>query len=136
LDPFVEKKTIELSEVKNQSYEQLRDRKITDFVERQERESLLYKLDLLHKIVPPKRQISSSYRYDRERIKKLDDTRIKIVHDNDWNFHSLDFNSEYMYWNFLNFYLLSLVSDNTGLKFSNDTIKYWTQTSGTGGSGT
>ena len=130
LEPFVEKKTVELSELKNQSYEQLRNSRIKDFVEKVERESLLYKLDLLHKIVPPKRKISGSYQYDRDRIKKLDDTRNKIVHNNDWNFHLLDFNTEYMYWNFLSLYLLSLIINNTNLKLSNEISKYWAQAGG------
>jgi len=126
-EPFVDKKKVDLSEVKNQTYEQLRESKIKDLVEKAERESLLYKLDLLHKIVPPKRKISGSYKYERDRIEKLDDIRNKIVHNNNWNFHLLDFNTEYMYWNFLNFYLLSLIIDNTNLKLSNEVSKYWIQ---------
>jgi hypothetical protein len=127
-DPWVEKKKIELSEVRDQSYEQLRNEKVQNFVERVERESLIYKLDLLHKIVPPKKKISNSYEYDRERVVKLDDTRHKIVHRNDWAFHPIDFNSEYCYWNFLNFYFLTLVIHNLGLKLSSDeTGKYWKQ---------
>jgi len=92
-----------------------------------ERESLIYKLDLLHKIVPPKNKVSSSYEYDQTRIAKLDEARHKIVHDNDWTFHPIDFDSEFGYWNFLNFYFLSVVSNNLSLKISDEMSKYWKQ---------
>lgn len=118
---YVDKKKVELESYKTQSYEEIRNRKIQHFLESNvERESLLYKLDLLHKIAPPKggMRLNKDYVYDRKRLSELDDVRHKIVHGNDWSFYSLDLTNELFYWDLLNWYFLGLVANKTGLKLS------------------
>jgi len=88
---YVERKKIELRAYKTQSYKDLLNAEIQDLLKSKvERESLLYKLDLLHKIAPPKgdKWISMGYSYERERLVQFDETRHKIVHGNDWSYYS------------------------------------------------
>jgi len=121
-DSWIEMKEIkiELSKAKKLTYEQLRDERIRTFLEKKvERESLCYKLDLLHKIAPPEPEIIYSvyaYKYDKERILQLDNTRHNIVHKNIWEHEWFDFEEELKYWNFLNNYLSKLVTYNTSLE--------------------
>lgn len=119
-DSWLEKKGIhiELSKVKNSTYEQIRDERIIDILTKEvERTSLIYKLDLLHKIIPPKNGFNEVFRdvYDRERIVTLDDLRHNIVHKNVWKYKSLDLDKELKFWCGINYYLMRLVVESTSL---------------------
>jgi len=123
-EQYVLKKKIELSDFKNKSYKKVRDEKIQKFLTELERKSLLYKLDLLHNIAPPPAEkISDTYKYDETRLRIFDEARHKIVHGNDWSSYSFGFDTEFRYWNFLNFYLSILVAQRTGLKLSSEWIE-------------
>ena len=119
-DSWLERKRIhiELSKVKNSTYEQIRDERIIDILTKEvERKSLIYKLDLLHKIIPPKNGFNEVFgdAYDRERIVTLDDLRHNIVHKNVWKYKSLDLDKELKFWCGINYYLSRLVVESTSL---------------------
>jgi len=119
-DSWLEKKGIhiELSKVRNSTYEQIRDKRIIDILTKEvERKSLIYKLDLLHKITPPKNGFNKVFgdAYDRERIVTLDNLRHNIVHKNIWKYKSLDLDKELLFWWGINEYLSRLVVESTSL---------------------
>lgn len=117
---YVKRKKVELTTLKNVSFEQIRSDKIDNFLKTDvKRESLLDKLDRLHRIAPPGdevRQMPMSY--DRKRLVMFDKARQRIVHGTDWSSYSFDFAKESLYWNWLNWYFSILVQTNTGLRLS------------------
>jgi hypothetical protein len=125
---YVKRKKVELVTFKEVSFEQIRNDKIEKLLGSDvKRESLIDKLDRLHRITPPvedtkKKKVS----YDRERLVKFDRARQDIVHGNDWSSYSFNFAQEWDYWNVLNFYFAHLVCVNTGLKISTKRMgHYW-----------
>lgn len=123
---YIERKKIELSSFKSKQYEQMRNDKIQDFLERTvEKSSLMYKLDLLHNITQPTTaQINPDYKYDRKCLEKLDDIRHRIVHGNEWDAGWLDFDREFFYWELLNWYFLRIVAKKTSLRLSVKFFQY------------
>ncbi|MFX0200166.1 MAG: hypothetical protein ACFFCW_28940 [Candidatus Hodarchaeota archaeon] len=121
---YIEKKKIGLSEVESKTYEQIRDEKIKEYMEKQiERNSLIFKLDKFHEIVKPTNtQLNPDYEYDRDKLEQLDKTRHEIVHQNKWTSYSIDFNKEFFYWNLLNWYMLRELVKKTGLKLSQELL--------------
>lgn len=117
---YTGKKQVTLSNVESKSYEHLHAEKIREFMEGTvEKNSLIYKLDKLHEVAQPKNtQMNPDHKYDRERLVQFDKARHDIVHGNDWSSRSIDFTTEFFYWNLLNFYLLRVVAEKTGLKLS------------------
>ncbi len=113
-------KQVSLSDVESKSYEQLHKEKIKEFMKKTvENKSLIYKLDKLHEITKPTNtQMNPEHKYERKRLVKFDKARHNIVHGNDWSNYSIDFTKEFYHWNLLNFYLLRLVVEKTGLKLS------------------
>lgn len=121
---YIEKKQIGLSEVESKTYEQIRNDKIKEYMEKQiERSSLIFKLDKFHEIVKPTNtQINPDYKYDREKLEQFDKTRHDIVHQNKWTSYSIDFTKESFYWILLNWYMLREVVKKTGLKLSQEKL--------------
>lgn len=117
---LIENKKVEIKSLKNKPYKEICGEKIDKLIKSEiSRKSLIHKMDLLHKIAPPKTDFilpPESFLYDRKRIIKLDDIRQKIVHGNDWDIASINFVTECDYWLRLNAYLAALVCGNTGLK--------------------
>ncbi len=121
---YIEKKKIGLSEVESKTYEQIRNEKIKEYMEKQiERSSLIFKLDKFHEIVKPtSTQINPDYKYDKEKLEQFDKTRHDIVHQNKWTSYSIDFTKESFYWSLLNWYMLREVVKKTGLKLSQENL--------------
>jgi len=117
---FIEKKQVSLSQVKSNTYEQIRDEKVKEYMEKEiDRSSLLFKLDKFHEITKPTSAwMNPDYKYDRDRLVQFDKTRHDIVHQNTWTKYSLDFVKELFYWSLLNWYMLREVVKTTGLKLS------------------
>ena len=115
---FIERKKVELMELKEKSFQTLRKQKIQLLVKGDvSRESLPDKLDRLHKVVPPNEGTGlNDYSYDPKHVKKFDSTRHDIVHGNNWKPEAFDFDVEHRYWNSLIFYPASLVCGNSDLK--------------------
>ena len=79
---FVGKRNVALNEIgKKSSAEHLREA-IAGELDRLERESLLKKVDRLFQLCKPKKQIylTNGFRFDRDRLKELDNLRHAIVH--------------------------------------------------------
>lgn len=119
---YAEGKKVSLSDVKLKSYDQIYKEKIKEFMEKTvENSSLIYKLDKLHKITKPTNtNLNPEHKYEREKLVEFDKARHNIVHGNDWSSYSMDFTKEFYHWNLLNFYLLRLVVEKTGLKLSQE----------------
>lgn len=117
---YVKRKKVELITFKEVSFEQIRNDKIEKLLGSDvKRESLIDKLDRLHRIAPPSEETQQMVvSYDRERLVRFDRARQNIVHGNDWSSYLFDFAQEWDYWNGLNFYFACLVCVNTGLKLS------------------
>lgn len=129
---YVKRKKVELVTYKETSFEQIRNDKIERLLRSDvKRESLIDKLDRLHRITPPSeetQQMKASY--DRERLVRFDRARQNIVHGNDWSSYLFDFAQEWDYWFSLNFYFACLVCVNTGLKLSTKIMgHYWSNRS-------
>jgi hypothetical protein len=119
---YTHTKQVTLSEVESKSYDQLHKERIKKFMEGTvERNSLIYKLDKLHEIAKPTdTQMNPKHKYERERLEGFDKARHDIVHGNNWRSYSIDFTQESFYWGLLNFYLLRVVVQKTGLKLSQE----------------
>lgn len=80
-EQLVSKKVL-LSETASKGYTELLNNAITDELKRLERESLMTKFDRVFQLCRPKQQeyLTNGFRFDRERLLKLDDTRHKVVH--------------------------------------------------------
>ena len=80
--PYIEKKRIALSEMKDASFAQLRDNAISEFFISLERDSLIKKLDTIFAVCRPPHDFVGmhDYRYDRNRIVALDALRHEYVH--------------------------------------------------------
>jgi len=117
---YIKGKKIEVATLKDESFEQVCESMIERLLGREvKRESLISKLDRLHRIAPPG-QYSQGMKvsYERERLVAFDEARHKIVHGNDWRSYAFDFAEEWSYWYRLNFYFACLVCENTGVKLS------------------
>lgn len=125
---YIKGKRIELATLKDKSFEQICESLIERLLRGEvKRESLISKLDRLHRIAPPG-QASQGMKvsYDRERLVAFDEARHKIVHGNDWRSYSFNFAEEWSYWYGLNYYFASLVCENTGVKLSTKIMgQYW-----------
>lgn len=75
----VGKRKVVLSEVKGQDYGQLLRARIEEYLVQLERESLLKKIDTLHKKCWQETEITG-YAFDSVRLKELDDLRHEVVH--------------------------------------------------------
>jgi hypothetical protein len=82
LMPYIEKKRVTLSHVKESSFYELRDNEIKEFFISLERESVIRKLDTIFALCRPPQNFTGmpDYRYDRERILALDQLRHDFVH--------------------------------------------------------
>ncbi len=74
-----------LKHMKGCTYDSVLQEKVADYVGSLERKSLLKKLDSLHTVCRPSDGWSAlgDYAYDRERLKRLDETRHDVVHGGD-----------------------------------------------------
>jgi hypothetical protein len=81
-ESLIDKKKIQLSEIKEQSYSEILSREVSKFILSLERESLLKKVDLLFSICKPPRDFApiNDFQYDRARLEELDKLRHEIVH--------------------------------------------------------
>ena len=94
---YVKRKKVELVTFKEVSFEQIRNDKIEKLLGCDvKRESLIDKLDRLHRITPPREETQKmKVSYDRERLIRFDRARQDIVHGNDWSSYSFDFAQEW-----------------------------------------
>ena len=76
-------KKVSLSEVASKSSGVLLSEAIADELSRLERESLLAKVDKTFQLCKPTKQefLTNGFRFDRERLSRLDDLRHRVVHD-------------------------------------------------------
>jgi len=81
-ESVVDQRQVKLSEVRELGYDQALKRKLDEFLERLERESLLKKADLLFARCQPPEKWSPThdYAYDRDRLQRLDDYRHEVIH--------------------------------------------------------
>jgi len=117
---YIKKKSVEFEALKYTSFKQIRKDKVEKLLKSDvKRESLIDKLDRLHKIVPPTPESQNMHvSYDRKKLVEFDEARHKIVHGNDWSSYSFDFIKEWNYWSSLNFYFACLICVGAGLKLS------------------
>lgn len=73
-------KQIALSDFRNATYQQLRDRKLSEYLLSLDRQSLLNKIDRLLAKCQPAAAPDCPYRYDKHRMLQLDQLRHEIVH--------------------------------------------------------
>jgi hypothetical protein len=118
LMPYIEKKRVSLSQVKEASFTELRDNEIHDFLLALERESLIKKLDTIFSICrPPQHFVGMEhYRYDRERIVALDKLRHDYVHRTIINTRLPHGDDDLWYLFKTTHYLLPLVNQRYGIR--------------------
>lgn len=75
-------KETSLKEVKSKGIEEIIKTRLKEYIESLERERLLSKVELLFKLCRPPRGFSriANYKYDRDRLKELNNLRNSIVH--------------------------------------------------------
>jgi hypothetical protein len=80
--PWVENRTLPLSEIKGRSFDELLDQKLNEFISGLERDSLLKKVDLLFALCrPPKKWAPiEDFAFNHDRLVSLDRLRHEIVH--------------------------------------------------------
>lgn len=73
---------ITLADAQSNTYKVLLDQAIEAEVSKLERESLLVKVDRVFQICRPTKSeyLTNGFRFDRDRLKRIDDTRHKVVH--------------------------------------------------------
>jgi len=81
-EPFVEKRTFAVAEIKGRSFESLLIEKIGLLLIDLERKSMMEKADQLFRLAKPTRDFEpiKSYAFDRERLSSLDQMRNDVVH--------------------------------------------------------
>ena len=81
-EKFVAKKKISVEEIKGLSYDDILKKKVNDYINSLDKESLLTKADRLFQVCSPPRDFSplDNFCYDRDRLLKLDRMRHEIVH--------------------------------------------------------
>jgi hypothetical protein len=81
-ESVVDQRQIKLSDVREAGYAQILRKKLDEFFEQLERESLLKKADHLFARCKPPANWSpmADYLYDRERLRRLDDYRHEVIH--------------------------------------------------------
>jgi antitoxin HicB len=79
---YIDQRRVPLSELRETSFEQLRARELTQYLEALERESLLKKMDIIFAACRPSPKFVGvrKYHYDRNRIATLDNLRHDYVH--------------------------------------------------------
>ncbi len=116
----VEKKGVQLAELKATSYDQLLQQKLKDYYDQLERESLLTKADhLLARCKPePKWSPMNNYEYDRDRLKRLDDFRHNIIHGDGLGMELKDADNEVDYLTRTALYFMGLVNLRYGFRMN------------------
>ena len=81
-ESVIDQRQVKVSDLRGASYEQILSKKLDEFFEQLERESLLKKADYLFARCKPAANWSpmNNYIYDRDRLKKLDDYRHQVIH--------------------------------------------------------
>jgi hypothetical protein len=84
-EPALDQRQIKLSEIRELGYDTALRKKLDEYLEQLERESLLKKADLLFARCKPPEKWSPmrDYVYDRDHLKILDDCRHDIIHGNE-----------------------------------------------------
>jgi len=79
---FVEKKKLSVEEIKQFSVDEILNKKVHEYIDSLDRESLLLKADRLFQVCQPPACFSPlhNYAYDRARLVQLDEMRHDIVH--------------------------------------------------------
>lgn len=80
--PFIEQKQIAVSALKDSTYDDIVKDKVTQHIDSLDRQSLLTKVDRLFHICKPEPNFEpmNDYKFDRDRLEKLDHLRHDIVH--------------------------------------------------------
>lgn len=81
-ESVIDQRQIKLCDLRGANYEQILSKKLDEFFEQLERESLLKKADYLFARCKPPADWSPmhDYVYDRDRLRKLDDYRHEVIH--------------------------------------------------------
>jgi hypothetical protein len=118
LIPYIDKKRVALSHVKESSFTELRDKEINEFLASLERESLIRKLDIIFALCrPPQGFVGMQYyRYDKERIISLDKLRHDYVHRAMLNTRLPRGDDDLWYLFRTTHYLLPLVNQRYGIR--------------------
>lgn len=84
-EPFVAGRKAKMEDIKALPYDDLLARQVDDYLAWIEKESLLRKLDLLHKLCQPGDAFRKNceHRYERDRVEQLDAIRHDVVHGRD-----------------------------------------------------
>ena len=80
---FVEKKKVAIKDIKGLSADEILAKKVREYIFSLDRESILLKADRLFQVCRPSADFSPihNYKYDRDRLLKLDEMRHEIVHE-------------------------------------------------------
>lgn len=80
--PFVEQKKISVSTLKGRTYDEIVKDTVAEYLDLLDRQSLLTKVDRLFQICKPEPHFEpmNDYKFDRDRLEKLDRLRHDIVH--------------------------------------------------------
>lgn len=104
---FVSDRRVPLAEIEKHSYEDLRTKHIEAWLEQIERESLLKKMDVTHQLCQPPADFDEieDYKYDRDRLMRLDRLRHDVVHgeadQKDFKFSEDDLHFMHRTWAYL-----------------------------------
>ncbi|MFH1861712.1 MAG: hypothetical protein ABH878_02765, partial [bacterium] len=125
LEVFVEKTKITLVDAKMSTYDEIAKCKIKNFINDLERSSLLEKIDKIFQICQPPAHYSNvkQYKFDRDKLKILDDLRHSIVHSisNNSLLSNCDDSIEY-FWK-TSYFLMNLVNYKYKLKLNPNRLR-------------
>ncbi len=119
-EPFIEKKRLELKDVKEKGYERLAEEALNKRLSQLRNDALLDKIDLLHQICKPPAGFSPMrhYKFDPERLKKQDDLRHDIVHGTALGTKLPNTEDDVQYLLKTAWYLMGLVNQRYGVKIN------------------
>jgi hypothetical protein len=120
-DPFFAEKKVAYSSV-GKPAEEIREMLIADKLERLEWESLLTKVDLLFQLCKPPKDYApmNNYKFDRERLAKIDDARHGIIHRNAMAQPLADIDADLEYVLKTANFLMGLVNQRYGVQLNSE----------------
>lgn len=118
--PHLGAKKVALSEVASKPYSELLCDAISAELSRLEHESLMAKVDKTFQLCKPDRKefLTNGFRFDRDRLSKLDDLRHRIVHDPGTNASFDTIYEDLQFMQSSGLHLFSMVGDRFDLRFS------------------
>lgn len=119
---FVGSRKVTLSDVTTTPYADLLQTAIDNDLARIERESLLAKMDRVFQVCRPEKTeyLTNGFRFDRDRLARLDDLRHNVVHapDGSWTFDAIYEDLQFMQSSGIHIFVM--VGEKFGLCFSGE----------------